>query len=438
MSEHPLFRDTIYALSSGGLPSGVAIIRLSGPQVRDALTTIVGRVPPARLAALSDFSNDRGEAIDRGLVLFFPAPHSFTGEDCAEFHVHGGRAVVAAMLGLLGGLDGLRQAEAGEFTRRAFLNGKIDLTGAEALADLVAAETEVQRRLALENAQGRQHDLYMGWRARLVHARAMIEAELDFADEPDVPGSVSAQVEADIVALGREIRAHVADFSIAEIVRDGFRVVLIGAPNSGKSSLLNALAQREVAIVTDIAGTTRDLVEVSLDLQGVKVIVTDTAGIRDTTDVVERIGVQRALDAAGRADLVVELIDLTQPVGATLGSGEVLRIGTKRDLVDKGGNDLAHRISTMTGEGLGELVTDVATRARRATSAAGRVVPTRRRQVELLKLTAAEIGKALGLEELELKAEHLRQASEALGRITGAVDTEELLGVIFAEFCIGK
>ena len=270
MSGQSPFRDTIFALSSGGLPSGVAVVRLSGPHVCAALEAIAGRVPPARVATLCRLRDSDGGKIDRGLVLFFAGPASFTGEDCGELHVHGGRAVVATLLRRLGGLPGLRQSEAGEFTRRAFLNGKIDLTGVEGLADLLAAETEAQRRLAVENAEGGQRTLYAGWRSRLVHARAMIEAELDFADEADVDGPVSEHIWKDLGELSGEIAQHCAGFSAAEIVREGFRVALMGAPNAGKSSLLNALARREVAIVTDVPGTTRDPIEIALDLRGGK------------------------------------------------------------------------------------------------------------------------------------------------------------------------
>lgn len=435
------FPDTIFALSSGALPSGVAVVRLSGSHVRAVVEAVTGRLQPARQAVLSSLRGEDGGPIDRGLVLFFPAPASFSGEDCAEFHLHGGRAVVAAFLRRLDAVPGLRQAEAGEFTRRAFLNGKIDLTGAEGLADLIAAETEAQRRMALDSAEGGQRALYSGWRQRLIHARAMIEAELDFADEADVPGSVSGQVWEDLGKLGAEIERHLNDSHIAEIVREGFRVVLVGAPNAGKSSLLNALARREVAIVTDIAGTTRDLVEINLDLQGMKVVVTDTAGLRASEDKVERIGIERAIAAAGRADLILELTDLTAPVDDSLDRGwtrSVLRIATKSDLLaaETGGFD--HRISTVTGEGLSGLVDAIAGHAKAATATEGRTIPTRLRQIELLRTTRLHMETALDLPDLELKAEHLRLASDALGKITGAVDVEELLGVIFSEFCIGK
>lgn len=438
-----LFQDSIFALSSGSLPSGVALVRLSGPQVRAAVEAVAGRLPPARRATLTYLRDGSGNLIDQGLALFFPAPASFSGEDCAEFHIHGGKAAVQALLRRLGGLPGLRQAEAGEFTRRAFLNGKIDLTGAEGLADLIAAETEAQHRLALDNAQGGQRALYTAWRERLIHARAMIEAELDFADEADVPGSVSQEVLADLRALVGDIETHIASYRAAEIVREGFRVVLVGAPNAGKSSLINALTRREIAIVTEIAGTTRDLIEASLDIEGMKVVVIDTAGIRATEDRIERIGVERTLLAASRADLIVELLDATQSDPAeTAASGKwqapTLRVATKIDLAHPPQRHYDHSISVVTGEGIAELIATIAASARRATALGGRVAPTRLRQIELLRQARSEIEIGLGVTELELQAEHLRLAGDVLGRITGAIDVEEILGVIFSEFCIGK
>lgn len=437
-----LFQDSIFALSSGSLPSGVAVLRLSGPQVRAAVEAVAGRLPPPRRATLTHLRDGAGNLIDQGLALFFPAPASFSGEDCAEFHIHGGKAAVQALLRRLGELPGLRQAEAGEFTRRAFFNGKIDLTGAEGLADLIAAETEAQHRLALDNAQGGQRSLYTAWRGRLIHARAMIEAELDFADEADVPGSVSHLVLADLRLLAADIETHIASYRAAEIVRDGFRVVLVGAPNAGKSSLINALTRREIAIVTEIAGTTRDLVEASLDIEGMKIVVTDTAGIRATEDRIERIGVERALLAASRADLILELVDATQcdfDRAAAAGQWQALtlRVATKTDLADPQGR-YDHSISIVTGEGIAGLIATIAARARQATALGGRIAPTRLRQIEFLQQARAEIGIGLGVTELELQAEHLRLAGDALGRITGAIDVEEILGVIFSEFCIGK
>lgn len=440
-----MFRETIFALSSGGLPSGVAVIRISGPHVRDTLASLVTSIPSPRVAVLRAMRGEDGTVLDHGLVIFFEGPNSFTGEDCAELHLHGGKAVVSAVLGWLGGREGLRQAEAGEFTRRAFLNGKLDLTAAEATADLVQAETEAQRRFALANAGGRQRALYEGWRARLLHARAMIEAELDFADEADVPGSVSGIVWSDLAALSQEIVNHVEGFRAAEIVREGFRVVLVGVPNAGKSSLLNALARRGVAIVTDVPGTTRDLVEVSLDLDGIKVIVTDTAGLRRSADPVEQIGIERALRAAEDADLVIELVDLgaSDPSDAvtSVGGGQRLRVLSKSDL--RGGRieeEFDFAVSSVTGSGIPQLLRAIGDWAREASAGVGEIVPSRLRHVELLRGCAARIDQALDSKEiaLEMGAEELRLAADSLGRITGAIDPEELLGAIFSAFCIGK
>lgn len=439
MEQNQLFRDTIFALSSGTLPSGVAVIRMSGPQVRQVLERLVGVVPPARTAALRSVKAADSTTLDRGLVLFFEGPASFTGDDCAELQVHGGRATVTALLAELSSIPSLRQAEAGEFTRRAFLNGKVDLTAAEALSDLIAAETESQRRLAMSNAGGQQKQLYDGWRRRLLHARAMIEAELDFADEADVPGSVADTVWADLTSLGNEIVNHVESYKAAEIVREGFRVVLVGAPNAGKSSLLNALAKRDVAIVTDIAGTTRDLVEVSLDLNGTKVIVTDTAGLRSTNDPVERIGIERALDAASRCDLILELVAPgDEPLDIANLNIPSIRLATKTDLDEVGVSGASHNVSVVSGQGIAQLIDDIAARAH-AAAQIETVVPSRARHVSLLREGNDHLMRSIALVyQLELAAEELRLAAHALGKIVGSTDVEELLGKIFSEFCIGK
>lgn len=435
-----MFQDTIFALSSGALPSGVAVIRLSGPHVTSGLQKLIGGLPTPRKAVLRDIYADR-DVLDRGLVLFFPAPNSFTGEDCAELQVHGGRAVVSAVLDQLATFEGFRPAEAGDFTRRAFLKGKMDLSGAEALADLIAAETETQRKLAIQNSSGRQRELYDGWRADLLKARAFIEAELDFADEDDVPGSVSDRVWDNMRSLATSIRTHIEGYSAAEIIREGYRVVLIGAPNAGKSSLLNALARREVAIVTDIPGTTRDLVEVTLDVRGLKVIVTDTAGIRETTDVVERLGVERAHGAARDADLVLELVpaDNTEPVSVPLTDAtRIITIQSKSDMVVTPSQSLG--VSAVSGEGINELLDIIYGRAINSLAAADGTIPTRLRHRSHLSDCLACIERAYSRSEipLELRAEELRLGAEHLGRITGTTDVEDLLGVIFGEFCIGK
>lgn len=441
-----LFTHSIVALSSGHLPSGVAIVRISGPHVRFAIETIVGALPAPRRAQYGALHAPDGELIDHGLTLYFPGPNSFTGEDCGEFQVHGGRAVVASLLATLGNMPGFRQAEPGEFTRRAFLNGKIDLLEAEALADLVNAETEAQRQFAVQNAGGAQGELYRDWRQRLIHARAMIEAEMDFADEADVPGSVSSQVWQDVDALVGEIERHVDGYGKAEIIREGFDVVILGSPNAGKSSLLNTLLRREAAIVTDEPGTTRDLVEAVLDLGGLKVRITDTAGLREPAGKVEAIGIERAKERANSADLILYLVDLsdTHRVVDAPDGVETIVIGTKldRDIRQENARLENHalKISTLTGEGMDALTGMIADRARAKIGQRGEVLPSRLRHVELLteallhlKTSLADRGDAL-----ELKAENLRLASERIGKLSGAVDVEDLLDVIFSQFCIGK
>ncbi|PBB44289.1 tRNA uridine-5-carboxymethylaminomethyl(34) synthesis GTPase MnmE [Mesorhizobium sp. WSM3866] len=433
-------KESIVALSSGRLPAGIAVIRISGPKTRFVLETIAGGGIKDRFATLRKLMGPDGSVIDHGLVVFFPGPSSFTGEDVGEFHVHGSRAVAAKMLETLTGFAGVRHAQPGEFTRRAFLNGKLDLVETEALADLVNAETEAQRRFAVRNAEGAQSELYSGWRRRLIHARAMIEAEIDFAEEEDVPGSVSKAVWTDVAAMADEIERHIQGFKAAEIIRDGFEVVILGAPNAGKSSLFNALAQREAAIVTDEPGTTRDLLEVVLDLHGMRVRVVDTAGLREAAGKVETIGIERARAKAGGADLVLLLEDMVdpQPVGAVPTGVPLLRIGTKTDLMGarRGAYDLA--ISSKEGIGISELLDEIAGRAAAAVGGAGDILPSRLRHVELLEEAKDFLLAALSGQSLELRAEELRVATDRLGRIIGAVDVEDMLDVIFSQFCIGK
>jgi len=436
--------DTIFALSSGAAPSGVAVIRLSGKGVRFGLETLIGEVPTPRMATLRTLrAPETAEILDRGLVLFFAAPASFTGEDVAELQVHGGRAVIASVLKALGSLPGYRHAEAGEFTRRAFENGRADLTEIEGLADLVAAETEMQRRLAIRQAEGGLRKLYEDWRHRLIRARALIEAGLDFVDEEDVPDDVMAPAWSEAAGVAREMAAHLDDQHFGERVRDGFEVVLLGPPNAGKSSLMNALVRRDAAIVTAEPGTTRDLIEVSLDIAGHAVTLVDTAGLRETESVVEREGIARARRRAGTADLVLALSDNdswseTIPEGAAS-----LRVRTKVDLLDsdskRASGDADIRVSARDGTGLDTLVRAIGEALDLARPMPTALI-TRSRQRE-------GIAKSLGfLQELardgdraiEVKAELLRSAADALGRVTGKVDVEDLLDVIFAEFCIGK
>lgn len=463
-------RDTIAALSSGALPSGVAVIRISGPASASALERLAGRLPPARRASLRRIRDADGETVDRGLVLFFAGPDTVTGEDVGEIHLHGGRAVVAACLEALLACPGVRLAGAGEFTRRAFENGRIDLTQAEGLADLLAAETEAQRRQALAQSGGTLRTLYEGWMRRLVHARAMLEASFDFAEEDDVGDDAALAVRPAVAALAAEMRAHLAGAHRGEIVRSGYRVAIAGAPNAGKSSLLNALADRDVAIVSDIPGTTRDVIEVSLDLRGVPVRVFDTAGLRDTAEPIETIGIDRARSAIRSADLVLFLIDATSrdAAGETLtqirqawerpmrtnsdeeslpdavGSGpeRILVVSTKGDLVpfgDRDGTETNIVVSVRTGEGLPALIDRIAAAAADAAGDPADAVPARARQSRIVADAAGLLDAFLHEPRpAEMAAERLRQASDRLGLLTGRVGVEDLLDVIFSQFCIGK
>ncbi|MQV85651.1 tRNA uridine-5-carboxymethylaminomethyl(34) synthesis GTPase MnmE [Sinorhizobium medicae] len=438
------FTDTIYALSSGSPPAGVALIRVSGPATADALARLCGPLPPARVATLRTIRTRNSDILDSGLVLYFPGPASFTGEDCCELQVHGGRAVVSAILDELAAMDGLRHAEAGEFARRAFQNGKLDLVEVEGLADLIAAETKMQRRLAVEQSGGGQSALYAGWARRLTHARAMIEAELDFADEDDIPGSVSAAIWTDIGRLREEIDEHIARAGVAEIIRDGLKIVIAGEPNAGKSSLLNALAQRDIAIVTEIAGTTRDVLSVDLSLAGFSVKLFDTAGLRETDEVVEREGIRRARQVIADADLVLLLsekpsdfrLDEWQP-GKSV---PVIRVATKvdRPMPRWKTSEADVFLSTRTGEGMDKLLAMLQAHLPDLAGNTALSMPSRRRHVDCLRQAGAALVRSMEARELELQAEQLRQAGDALGRITGRVDVEKLLDVIFSEFCIGK
>jgi tRNA modification GTPase len=435
--------DTIFALSSGALPSGVAVIRISGPAAGTLLARLCGSLPKERKAALRTISGVDGEVLDQGLVLYFKGPASFTGEDCAEVQVHGGRAVVAAILEFLSQLPGTRHAEAGEFARRAFENGKMDLVEAEGLADLIQAETAAQRRLARYLADGHLSRRYQQWMGTLSRCRALIEAELDFADEGDVPGSVSEQVWKDVDLLGAEMRRALSDH-VSELVHEGFRVAIAGPPNVGKSSLLNWIAKRDVSIVTDIAGTTRDVLSVDVDLGGMKVVFFDTAGLRDTEDPVERIGIERARGAMASADLVVFLRDASRAMDTgldvdALDAEKVMLVWSKTDLAQPPGPE-QNGISTQTGFGVDSLLKQIEAKATGAIQAGTFLTPLLSRHRNHVASALDHIHSALSQEGavLELRAESLRLASEDLGRLTGRVSADQLLGLVFSQFCIGK
>lgn len=433
--DEDMTQATIFSLSSGQPPAGVAVVRISGSLTSNVLAAVAGSLPPARLASLRTIRKRNGEVLDQGLVLYFPGPHSFTGEDCAELQVHGSRAVVNAISETLREL-GLRQAEAGEFARRAFEHGRLDLVEVEGLSDLVSAETEMQRKLALQTGMGALSAQYLGWAERLTYARAMIEAELDFADEEDAPESAADLIGTDLAVLMKEMSAASNSARSAEIIRNGFKVAIIGAPNAGKSSLLNAMAKREVAIVTDIAGTTRDVLTVELDMEGYLVRLYDTAGIRDADDVVEREGIKRAKDAARSADMILYLRDARSGLDVYEGFDvPYLNVETKADLYPNNTSD-AVRISSVTGQGLDQIhqaIVDLARESWNVGSLAGKD-----RHQEHIALASKFIQDALDEPRLELKADALRAAGDELGRITGRVDVEDLLDVIFSKFCIGK
>jgi tRNA modification GTPase len=442
--------ETIYALSSGGVPSGVAVIRVSGPGCRFVLETTIGGIPEPRRAVLRSIRDRNGSVIDRGLVLWFPGPASFTGEDMIEFQVHGSRAVIGAVFRRLGEIGATRPAEPGEFTRRAFLAGRIDLTEAEGLADLLAAETESQRRQAATQASGSLRQLYGTWRERLVRIRALVEADFDFADEEDVPGSVADEAWRDAARLAEEIRSHLGEAERGERVRSGLQVVLMGPPNAGKSSLLNALARRDVAIVTEEAGTTRDTIEVHLDLGGWAVTLVDTAGVRQNAGRVEAEGIRRAMERGRGADLVLWLhapdVSGEDAIDADLAETEVWEVETKTDLAredlvgkrfDSATKSLA--VSAKTGEGIEELIEALARAAEMSGVGTG-LVPSRERHRVHLAAALTELDRAVrdGAKDAELRSEDLRRAGDELGRLTGEIGVEELLDVIFGEFCIGK
>jgi tRNA modification GTPase len=432
--------DTIYALSTAPGRAGLAVMRVSGPRalaVAEMLTKRSGFTP--RKAQLTRFFDTRGGEIDRGLVLWFPGPASFTGEDVAEFHIHGGTAIAASMLRSIGAAKGTRPAEPGEFTRRAVENGKFDLTRAEALADLIDAETEAQRKQAFAQYGGALEELYEGWRERLVSASAWAEASIDFAEE-EIPRDAMDVSRTAISEILKEIQAHMNDSHRGEILRNGIYLTVIGQPNAGKSSLVNALARRDVAIVSETAGTTRDVIEVHLDLGGYPVILADTAGLRETSEAIESEGVRRALARAESGDLTLLLLDGTaaDPFAGLPSAYADISVWNKADLYWPEPRS-GFMISATTGAGLDQLIAAL-TRlvADRFAQKSASPPLTRARHRHALEEAAAALDRALAAPQSELIAEDLRLALRALGRITGRVDIEELLGVIFADFCIGK
>jgi tRNA modification GTPase len=427
--------DTIFALSSGAPPAAIALIRISGPHAGDALAALCGGLPsPRRAAVRSLIDPDDATLLDRALVLWFPGPANATGEDLAELHLHGGRAVVRAVEAVLARRAGLRLAQPGEFTRRAFLNGRMDLAEAEGLSDLLFAETEAQRVAAIRMASGHLSRQVEGWRQEVLRLSALVEADLDFSDEDDVGEGTGDQTGEGIAALAAEIGSALA-LPRAERLRDGVRVVLAGPPNSGKSTLLNALVQREAAIVSDIAGTTRDLIEAPVALDGIPFVFTDTAGLRDeAAEVIEAIGIDRARDAIAGADIVLWLGPEGQGgAGSWEIEAQIDRAGVSRETKAQP----RHRISARTGEGLDAVIADLVASARTLLPAAGDVA-LNARQHRLLSECANALRQAAAERDLLLRAEALRLARLALDQLLGHTHVEDMLDALFGAFCIGK
>jgi tRNA modification GTPase len=424
--------DTIYALSSGSPPAGIAVVRISGPSADTALLALAGRLPEPRRASVAALRHPlRGELLDRALVLRFPGSGSATGEDVAELHLHGGRSVVGAVLGALAAVPGLRQAEPGEFTRRAFESGRIDLAEAEGLADLLAAETEAQRRAALQLAGGALSREVERWQAELLGLAAEIEAALDFADEGDVGADLPPEWRERLARLCRELQAALAR-APAERLRDGIRVILAGPPNAGKSSLFNALVGREAAIISPLPGTTRDLIEAPVAIAGIPFLLVDTAGLRESGDAVEAIGVDRAKLSLAAADIILWLGDPEAPPD----QDRTLVVGAKSDLgPPQRGIDLA--VSALTGEGLERLVDCLRERAKSLLPGEGEMAINARHRA-VLRDVLASLGEAGSSDDLLIAAESLRLARLALDRLTGRAGVEDMLDALFGRFCIGK
>jgi tRNA modification GTPase len=440
--------DTIFAVASGAGHAAIAVVRISGPASFAALAALCGRVPPPRRASLRNLRDRDGAELDQAMVVWLPGPGSYTGEDSVELFLHGGRAVLDGVAQALVRF-GARPAEAGEFTRRAFLNGKMDLTEAEAVHDLVAAETTAQRRQALRQLDGALGTIYRGWADRLRVLLAQQEALIDFPDE-DLPPEIEAAVLAELAALGEEVAVHLDDERRGERLREGLVFAVTGRPNVGKSSLVNALAERDVAIVSAMPGTTRDALETRVVLGGVPVTLVDTAGLRASTDAIEAEGVRRALARAADADLVVVVIEPGEQAGEQEappplagGEGEYvvaashLLVMNKLDLGSVAPVD-AIGVSALTGEGLDTLRARLGAAARSLTESAGPPPLTQARHRAALQEAAARLADA-GIADLaELRTEDLRLALRALGRITGSVGVEDILDTLFSRFCIGK
>jgi tRNA modification GTPase len=426
--------ETIFAPITGR-GGAVTVVRVAGLRALEIVVSLAGDVPMARRASLRRLKNGHGDLLDHALVTVFPAPGSFTGEDCVELALHGGRAVLAAVSDALVAA-GARPAEPGEFSRRAFLNGRMDLLQAEAMSDLIAADTEAQRRLAADGVVALQAAC-LRWREKLRQVMARQEALIDFPDE-DLPAEVAVRILDDIAALKGELEAALAAAPQAERLREGLEFVILGAPNAGKSTLLNTLAGSEVAIVSDVPGTTRDAIGVRVDLGGVPVQVTDTAGVREAEDAIEAEGVRRSWMRGAKADLVIAVGAAPEPVFPELADGtKVIYVVTKSDLMDLAPLGFLH-VSARTGDGIDELVKVLAREAGRLTDVGGAPAVGRPRQMACVRDVCDALGRALSADEPELRGEELRVAGGALGRLTGVIGVEEILDAVFSGFCIGK
>ena len=428
--------DTIYSLASARGKAGVSVVRISGPDAFSAGRSLAGSLPPPRRAALRDLRDDAGALLDRALVLCFEPGHSFTGEATVELHLHGSTATLNAVLRALAGIAGLRPALAGEFTRRALENNRLDLAQVEGLADLIEAETEAQRRQAMRVLSGALGELTQDWRQRLIRAASLLEATIDFAEE-DVPVDVTPEVCANLDAVLASLRHEARGARIAERIRDGFEVAIVGPPNVGKSTLLNALAGRDAAITSDIAGTTRDVIEVRMDLEGLAVTFLDTAGLRDSDDSVEMIGVSRAIERARAADLRVFLGRDQSIYGELKPKEHDIQLTPKGDLTP----DAPNPISGKTGLGVSELIRKITDTLQERSANAGTATRERHRIAILTAISALESAQAevqAGSERAEFAAEDIRHAIRALDSLVGLIDVEHLLDEIFSSFCIGK
>ncbi len=435
--------ETIYALSSGAGKGGVAVIRLSGTEaltVFEKMTKISN--PKPRYAYFSKLYDEEDSVIDEALCLYFKGPNSFTGEDVVEFQVHGGGAVIRSVFEVLAGFKNLRPAEAGEFSRRAVVFGKMDLTSAEGLMDLIDAQTKLQQKQALTQMQGALGNLYENWRKALVHDMAYLEAFIDFPEE-DIPPEKMEVIDKGIQELIGKIETHLSDNQKGERLRNGFQIAIIGEPNVGKSSLINLLSKKDVAIVSDIAGTTRDVVESYLDIEGFPVCLADTAGLRESLESIEAEGIKRAVRKAESSDLILHVCDIKnypnkEPLPENLKDIPVITVWNKIDIVHKKGSADEIFMSAKTKEGFKELQEKIASYLKENFAPDTNGVITRERYRVALKDCLLSLKSALIAPEIELKAEDLRLSARALARIVGKIETDELLDVVFRDFCIGK